>query len=132
MVAAASIINRGGGDGLAIPYVSLADARFPTFAADAVPATAAAQVPYPFPAYRAAAQVTADCDRMLVRPGAGLRAVEIQTLPFPGFPTDLQAAFAVLMTQATGLSKVHERVFDDRLRYTAQTDGGWLRERLAP
>lgn len=38
VVAAASIINRGGGDGLALPYVSLADARFPTFAADAVPA----------------------------------------------------------------------------------------------
>jgi orotate phosphoribosyltransferase len=38
VAAAASIINRGGGDGLSIPYVSLADARFPTFAADAVPA----------------------------------------------------------------------------------------------
>jgi orotate phosphoribosyltransferase len=38
VAAAASIINRGGGDGLAIPYVSLADARFPTFPADAVPA----------------------------------------------------------------------------------------------
>lgn len=37
VVAAASIINRGGGDGLSVPYVSLADARFPTFAADAVP-----------------------------------------------------------------------------------------------
>ncbi len=35
--AAASIINRGGGDGLSVPYVSLADARFPTFAADQVP-----------------------------------------------------------------------------------------------
>jgi len=38
VVAAASIINRGGGDGLPLPYVSLADARFPTFAADAIPA----------------------------------------------------------------------------------------------
>ena len=38
VVAAASIINRGGGDVLAVPYVSLADARFPTFAAGAVPA----------------------------------------------------------------------------------------------
>ena len=37
VVAASSIINRGGGDGMALPYVSLADARFPTFAADAVP-----------------------------------------------------------------------------------------------
>ncbi len=50
----------------------------------------------------AGAEVWIDDDRMLVRPSAGLRAVEIQTLPFPGFPTDLQAAFAVLMTQAQG------------------------------
>ncbi len=37
VVAAASIINRGGGDGLSMPYVSLADARFPTYAPDALP-----------------------------------------------------------------------------------------------
>jgi UDP-N-acetylglucosamine 1-carboxyvinyltransferase len=68
----------------------------------------------------AGAQVWIDEDRMLVRPGDRLSAVGIQTLPFPGFPTDLQAAFAVLMTQASGLSKIHERVFEDRLRYTDQ------------
>ena len=54
---------------------------------------------------------------MLVRTRRELRGVEIQTLPFPGFPTDLQAPFAVLMTQSEGLSRIHERVFDDRLRY---------------
>ena len=65
----------------------------------------------------AGAEVWSDGESMLVRPGSTLRAVEIQTLSFPGFPTDLQAAFAVLMTQAHGLSKIHERVFEDRLRY---------------
>jgi UDP-N-acetylglucosamine 1-carboxyvinyltransferase len=54
---------------------------------------------------------------MLVRATQQLQAVEIQTLPFPGFPTDLQAPFAVLMTQSNGVSRIHERVFDDRLRY---------------
>jgi UDP-N-acetylglucosamine 1-carboxyvinyltransferase len=68
----------------------------------------------------AGADIWIDHERMLVRPSAGLRAVEIQTLPFPGFPTDLQAAFAVLMTQAQGRSRIYERVFDDRLRYTDQ------------
>ena len=57
-------------------------------------------------------------DNMLVRPTKRLEAVEIQTMPFPGFPTDLQAPFAVLMTQSHGVSKIHERVFEDRLRYT--------------
>jgi UDP-N-acetylglucosamine 1-carboxyvinyltransferase len=68
----------------------------------------------------AGADIWIDHERMLVRPSAGLRAVEIQTLPFPGFPTDLQAAFAVLMTQMQGRSRIYERVFDDRLRYTDQ------------
>jgi UDP-N-acetylglucosamine 1-carboxyvinyltransferase len=83
----------------------------------------------------AGADIWIDHDRMLVRPSAGLRAVEIQTLPFPGFPTDLQAAFAVLMTQAQGRSRIYERVFDDRLRYTDQlrTMGASIRvERLQP
>jgi UDP-N-acetylglucosamine 1-carboxyvinyltransferase len=83
----------------------------------------------------AGADIWIDHDRMLVRPSAGLRAVEIQTLPFPGFPTDLQAAFAVLMTQAQGRSRIYERVFDDRLRYTDQLGamGASIRvERLQP
>lgn len=59
---------------------------------------------------------------MLVRGphGGELGATEIQALPFPGFPTDLQAAFAVLMTQARGQSRIYERVFNDRLRYTQE------------
>jgi UDP-N-acetylglucosamine 1-carboxyvinyltransferase len=68
----------------------------------------------------AGAEVWTRGDSMLVRSGEQLRAVEIQTLPFPGFPTDLQAAFAVLMTQATGKSTLIERIFDDRLKYTDQ------------
>jgi len=66
----------------------------------------------------AGAQVWHQDTDMLVRAGEQLTAVEVQTLPFPGFPTDLQAPFAVLMTQSFGLSRIHERVFDDRLRYT--------------
>jgi UDP-N-acetylglucosamine 1-carboxyvinyltransferase len=68
----------------------------------------------------AGAEVWHHDDNMLVRSTGRLNGVEIQTLPFPGFPTDLQAPFAVLMTQAKGLSRIHERVFEDRLRYTDQ------------
>jgi UDP-N-acetylglucosamine 1-carboxyvinyltransferase len=57
---------------------------------------------------------------MLVRPGHRLESVEVQALPFPGFPTDLQAAFAILLTQADGTSRIFERVFNDRLRYTSE------------
>lgn len=57
-------------------------------------------------------------NRMLVRAGTTLNAVDIQTLPFPGFPTDQQSTFMTLLTQANGISRVHERVYEDRLRYT--------------
>jgi UDP-N-acetylglucosamine 1-carboxyvinyltransferase len=49
-----------------------------------------------------------------------LRAVSIQAVPFPGLPTDLQAPMAALLTQATGVSYVHERVFDNRLLYVGE------------
>lgn len=63
------------------------------------------------------AEIWARPGSMLVRGGIPLNPVEVQTMPFPGFPTDLQAAFAVLMTQANGVSKLKERVFEDRLKY---------------
>ncbi len=53
------------------------------------------------------------------RPG-GLNSMTLQALPYPGFPTDLQAPMAVLLTQARGISYVHERVFDNRLLYIGE------------
>jgi UDP-N-acetylglucosamine 1-carboxyvinyltransferase len=49
--------------------------------------------------------------------GGSLDAVEIQAIAYPGFPTDLQSAFSTLLTQARGVSLVHERVFENRLGY---------------
>jgi UDP-N-acetylglucosamine 1-carboxyvinyltransferase len=46
-----------------------------------------------------------------------LRSVDIQAIHYPGFPTDLQAVFGALLTQADGTSTIHERVFENRLLY---------------
>lgn len=70
----------------------------------------------------AGAEVWWSDSNMLVRGTGELKPVELQALPFPGFPTDLQAAFAVLMTQASGESRIYERVFNDRLRYVTQLE----------
>ncbi|MFA5029238.1 MAG: UDP-N-acetylglucosamine 1-carboxyvinyltransferase [Patescibacteria group bacterium] len=43
---------------------------------------------------------------------------ELRTHEYPGFPTDLQAPFTVLMTQASGQSLIHEMIYDGRLFYT--------------
>ncbi|MGC4105453.1 MAG: UDP-N-acetylglucosamine 1-carboxyvinyltransferase [Thermomicrobiales bacterium] len=55
-------------------------------------------------------------NRMLVKRVRDLRPVKIQTLPFPGFPTDQQATMLPLLTQAHGESVVQERVYENRLQ----------------
>jgi len=45
-------------------------------------------------------------------------ATELRTHEYPGFPTDLQAPFTVLMTQAEGMSLIHEVIYEGRLFYT--------------
>lgn len=57
---------------------------------------------------------------MMVRNRGPLTPLEIQALPFPGFPTDLQAAVAVMLTQAEGESRIFDRVYNDRLRYLSE------------
>lgn len=46
-----------------------------------------------------------------------LKAVDIKTLPYPGFPTDMQAQFMALMTVAYGTSIVTETVFENRFMH---------------
>lgn len=48
------------------------------------------------------------------------RPANIQALPYPGLATDLQAPMAVLLTQAEGVSLVHERVYDNRMMYLGE------------
>lgn len=52
-----------------------------------------------------------------VRGTGNLRAVDIKTLPYPGFPTDMQAQFMALMTVALGTSVVTETVFENRFMH---------------
>ena len=49
-----------------------------------------------------------------------LRATDVTTQPYPGFPTDLQAQWISLMTLADGISVVTERIFADRYMHLAE------------
>jgi UDP-N-acetylglucosamine 1-carboxyvinyltransferase len=49
--------------------------------------------------------------------GGALNPVFVETRPFPGFPTDLQAQLVALMCMANGLSKVRETIFDNRFMH---------------
>ncbi|HHY91858.1 MAG TPA: UDP-N-acetylglucosamine 1-carboxyvinyltransferase [Firmicutes bacterium] len=46
-----------------------------------------------------------------------LAPLNVVTQPYPGFPTDLQAPLAVLLTQADGVSTLRETIFDGRFKY---------------
>jgi UDP-N-acetylglucosamine 1-carboxyvinyltransferase len=49
-----------------------------------------------------------------------LNAVDVTTMPYPGFPTDLQAQCMALMTRASGTSTFRETVFENRLQHTQE------------
>jgi UDP-N-acetylglucosamine 1-carboxyvinyltransferase len=57
-------------------------------------------------------------DSVIIKPGRRLKSVNLKTHEYPGFATDLQAPFTVLMTQAKGISLIHETIFEGRLFYT--------------
>jgi len=52
--------------------------------------------------------------------GAALRPVELRTLPYPGFPTDLQAQMMALLTQAAGTSVITETIFENRFMHALE------------
>jgi UDP-N-acetylglucosamine 1-carboxyvinyltransferase len=49
-----------------------------------------------------------------------VRAVDLRTQPFPGFPTDLQAPFMSLLATASGTSVITENIFENRLQHVAE------------
>jgi UDP-N-acetylglucosamine 1-carboxyvinyltransferase len=59
-------------------------------------------------------------DWIRVKPCTSWRAVDVDTAPHPGFPTDLQAQFMALMTQADGTSVITERIFENRFMHVQE------------
>jgi UDP-N-acetylglucosamine 1-carboxyvinyltransferase len=55
-----------------------------------------------------------------VAPGGELRAGNLMTLPYPGFPTDLQAQFMAVGTQAAGTSLITESIFENRFMHVGE------------
>ena len=49
-----------------------------------------------------------------------IKNINIKTDPYPGFPTDLQAQIMILMTQAKGLSKIKESIFENRFMHVPE------------
>jgi UDP-N-acetylglucosamine 1-carboxyvinyltransferase len=67
---------------------------------------------------QAGAKLEIGPDFVTTKPSGVLKATNITTHEYPGFVTDFQAPYTVLMTQAQGLSLIHETIFEGRLFYT--------------
>lgn len=65
-------------------------------------------------------RVDTAADTITVQSTDSWRAVDIATAPYPGFPTDLQAQFMALMTQAEGTSVVTEHIFENRFMHVQE------------
>ncbi|MFV0298963.1 MAG: UDP-N-acetylglucosamine 1-carboxyvinyltransferase [Hyphomicrobiaceae bacterium] len=69
----------------------------------------------------AGAEVTAENGGIRVRRnGAGVQPISIETQPFPGFPTDLQAQLMAMVTTAQGTSVIRETIFENRFMHVQE------------
>jgi UDP-N-acetylglucosamine 1-carboxyvinyltransferase len=57
---------------------------------------------------------------MVKRKGGGIRAIDVTTEPFPGFPTDLQAQMMALLCTADGISVLEEKIFENRFMHAPE------------
>ena len=62
----------------------------------------------------AGAEVTEEEDALRVRAGKPLRAIDVKTMPYPGFPTDMQSQMMSLLSTAPGASVIVENIFENR------------------
>lgn len=66
------------------------------------------------------AEVDASAKSIRVIGNDEITSVDVKTLPFPGFPTDMQAQFMVLMSVANGLSIISETIFENRFIHVSE------------
>ncbi|GAB1351910.1 UDP-N-acetylglucosamine 1-carboxyvinyltransferase [Erysipelotrichia bacterium] len=66
------------------------------------------------------AEITTEADAIIVKADRRLRAVEVKTLPYPGFATDLQSQLMAAMCLAEGSSSVTETIFENRFMHVSE------------
>tara|TARA_A100001011_G_C14295027_1_gene838065 strand:- start:950 stop:2203 length:1254 start_codon:yes stop_codon:yes gene_type:complete len=64
--------------------------------------------------------ISYDKKNLFVNGSQELKRINIKTEPYPGFPTDLQAQIMVLLTQAKGISKIKENIFENRFMHVSE------------
>ena len=65
-------------------------------------------------------KITIDKNNVKIIAPKKLKALDIKTMPYPGFPTDMQSVFASMLTTAKGTSIIIENIFENRYKYTQE------------
>jgi len=65
-------------------------------------------------------KIVVDGNNIRVKGSAKIKSVDVKTLPYPGFPTDMQAQFMVLMSVACGFSIISETIFENRFIHVSE------------
>ena len=65
-------------------------------------------------------EIDVDDNDIRARGGQSVRSVDIKTMPYPGFPTDLQAQVMTMMAIGTGLSVITETIFENRFMHVSE------------
>ncbi len=65
-------------------------------------------------------KIKVDNGKISIKAPRVLKSADIRTSPYPGFPTDLQAPFATLMTVAEGTSVITEEIFENRMMHCSE------------
>ena len=65
-------------------------------------------------------EIEEDDDSLTVKSDGKLKSINIKTLPYPGFPTDMQPQFGALLAIAEGSGEIYESIFDNRFQYTTE------------
>ena len=66
---------------------------------------------------RIGAKIIVKNSSLIISKAKKLKRINVMTKPYPGFPTDLQAQLMVLLTQADGISKIKEDIFENRFMH---------------
>jgi UDP-N-acetylglucosamine 1-carboxyvinyltransferase len=72
------------------------------------------------PLREAGFQINVNGTKVSVSPGTKRRALKLDTIPYPGFPTDMQAQMCALLATTEGISVVSEHVFPNRFMHVAE------------
>jgi len=68
----------------------------------------------------AGCEIKIDKDTITFQAPKRLKAVDIKTMPYPGFPTDMQSIFGAILATASGTSIITENIFENRFKYAGE------------